>query len=449
MLTDTKRLLLVLVPLLPAAAILVAPMPLAPAAHRALAIAVFMIAGWLLEPINPAFYGLAGCLLFWSVAGVRFEAAFHGFLTVTPWFLYGAIILGVTAEETGLARFLAGLLPRAVRNSFPRALLIFVVLGYILGLLLPSAIASALIISVLALGVARARQDGAGYWLLLAAGYAAALFGPSIVLAGAILPELPWTMAAAAVCCLLVWRWSRSSTQPNLRVPHPERSEVEAFGERERGEGRAGVRRRNPDAERSEAEGAPQADALKVGALLGIALILWLTVSRHGVSPALVGLGAGLMAFVPGVGPKLGPRAQKPDPLAIILAGAALSLPAVLARTGALPALEAAFLAMARALAPIFPAKLSFYWTALGYHLFVPETAKETLPWVGQLAQASGLKGSGTAIWSASESAKLSLYQSPALILAASLGGLRGRDVLKLGLAVAVLGSVAILLLPA
>ncbi len=421
MLTDTKRLLLVLAPLLPAAAILLAPLPVPTGAHRALAIAVFMIAGWLLEPINPAFYGLAGCLLFWSFAHLGFEAAFHGFLTVTPWFLYGAIILGVTAEETGLARSLAGLLPQSLRDSLPRTLLLLVVIGYVLGLLLPSPIASALIVTVLALGLARTRGDSAGYWLLLAAGYAAAIFGRSTVLSAAILPELPWTIAAAAACWLLAWRWSRGSTQPNLRVPHSERSEG----------------------------WDQQTDALKVGALLGIALILWLTASRHGVSPALIGLGAGLLAFVPGVGPKLGPRAQKPDPLAIILAGAALSLTAVLARTGALPALEAAFLAMARTLAPILPAKLAFYWTAIGYHLFAPETAKETLPWVGQLAQASGLKGSGAAIWSASENAKISLYQSPALILAASLGGLRGRDVLKLGMAVAVLGSVAVLLLPA
>ncbi len=42
---------------------------------------------------------------------------------------------------------------------------------------------------------------------------------------------------------------------------------------------------------------------------------------------------------------------------------------------------------------------------------------------------------------------RFALYQSPAFILAASIGALRSRDLLRLGAATVVLGSIAVLFL--
>lgn len=103
-----RRVLTLLAALVPAAVVLALPLPMGRAERRVLATSLFMVAGWLLEPIHPAFIGLLGCTLFWSAAGVEFDEAFHGFLTPTPWYIYGAIILGVMADDTAVTRRVSG-----------------------------------------------------------------------------------------------------------------------------------------------------------------------------------------------------------------------------------------------------------------------------------------------------------------------------------------------------
>ena len=46
--------------------------------------------------------GLIGCLLFWVTGVAKVETAFSGFANDTPWFLFGAIMLGVAANKTGV-----------------------------------------------------------------------------------------------------------------------------------------------------------------------------------------------------------------------------------------------------------------------------------------------------------------------------------------------------------
>ena len=84
-----------------------APLPLEPTTQHALAIASFMVLAWITEAMDHAVTGLIGCFLFWALDVVRFNVAFGGFATATPWFLLGAMLIGVVASKSWLARRLA------------------------------------------------------------------------------------------------------------------------------------------------------------------------------------------------------------------------------------------------------------------------------------------------------------------------------------------------------
>src|SRR6266853_4081678 len=71
---------------------------------HALAIASFMIVAWITEVLPHAVTGIIGCYLFWVLKVVGFEAAFSGFADQTPWFLFGAGLIGMMATKSGLAR---------------------------------------------------------------------------------------------------------------------------------------------------------------------------------------------------------------------------------------------------------------------------------------------------------------------------------------------------------
>ena len=51
-----------------------------------------------------ALAGFVGCFLFWALGVVRFPVAFSGFANDTAWFLFGALLLGVIATRSGIAR---------------------------------------------------------------------------------------------------------------------------------------------------------------------------------------------------------------------------------------------------------------------------------------------------------------------------------------------------------
>jgi len=82
---------------------------------------------------------MGGCYLFWALKIVRFETAFAGFTDNTPWFLFGAMLMGVAAALSGLARRIGFIEMGVIGVFFARLLLIVLVL--ILNFLVPSGMA--------------------------------------------------------------------------------------------------------------------------------------------------------------------------------------------------------------------------------------------------------------------------------------------------------------------
>src|SRR6185295_13739659 len=83
------------------------PLGIAPEAHKALAVGLFMIAAWMTQVLDLGVSGILGCFLFWMLGIAKFETAFSGFADTTAWFLFGAVCFGMMVAKSGLARRLA------------------------------------------------------------------------------------------------------------------------------------------------------------------------------------------------------------------------------------------------------------------------------------------------------------------------------------------------------
>src|SRR5262245_41549310 len=77
---------------------------LVPAAHKALAVTAFMVVYWIAEPLEHGITALIGCYLFWALGLVNFSAAFSGFASSPPWFIFGVLLMGQAASGSGLTK---------------------------------------------------------------------------------------------------------------------------------------------------------------------------------------------------------------------------------------------------------------------------------------------------------------------------------------------------------
>ena len=395
------------VPIVGAAVAAMAPFDMDHHARSALAIAVAMVLCWMTGVLHPAVVGFVGCFLFRATGDVEFDTAFAGFGTTTPWFLYGALLLFNSAERSGLIQWLGVHTPRLlVRSSMPAGLAL-IAASYLLAFIVPSSLARGTLVSMLALAWAsQSLHPGtaATSALVLTGAYSATMFGHTDMPGG---PGavVGWDVAAAAAV-LVALVWSTRSTAD------------------------------------SSATGATVGVAsplnVRTAAPIVVAAGLWATTSLHGIPPALVGLGAGLVSCLPGFAPQAGKGHSNPDPLAIILAGAAISIPVVLVETHAVDALTHLWLATNQH-AGVLPDNLVAYWATTAYRLFSPDGAQPGLP---ALVGPAG----GAAAWAYAGSTILAMHQSPALIFGLSVAGFRGWQVLATGLSVLAAGSVVVML---
>jgi hypothetical protein len=395
-----------------AAAVLAHALPhdVEPEARRALAIATWMVLSWLFEALHPMLVGFGGCFLFFATGATEFDRAFAGFATETPWFLYGALILVGAAVRTGLVRRVAGSVPAALGGSFVAAAVTLVLVALGLGFIIPSAAARAVIVVLLALALSRRLDDAARVSSQLAlvavASYAAAVLGAD---GGDAAPPLAWRLLVVLVVV---------------------------------GGASWFVKRRDETADEDEtAEGGA-----RIALLLGVAVAAWATTALHGLSPAIVGLTAGLIAVLPGVRPRGEEGEPRTDPMAVIIAGTALSVPLALQATKASAAVASGLHGGVESLGSAIPPSVAAFWGYVVAALFAPAP-------IGVEAVAPGALGAATAAssgvsldWIAACAAttKFALYQSPALILGAAVGGFATRDILKFGLALAIAGAVVV-----
>lgn len=442
------RILFVAVPV----AVWFAPLPVETAAKHAFAVGLFMIIGWIFDAMPHAVTGLIGCYLFWALGVARFEAAFSGFASDIPWFFFGALLFGMMATETGLARRVAALLLIRVGNSFSNILLGMILLSFMLTLLVPSGTACVVIMASIAIGLLQAYGYGHGSniarAMFITLTYTAGLFdkmviaGPASILGRGLIMktanvEIYWSqwflayLPLSLITILAAWRivlWLYPPEQKTLS------GGKEYLTEQLRQMG-------------------PWTGAEKHALFLMLATIaLWMTDSFHHISPAMIGLGAGFVAILPKLGVLEFDCVKRVNLMAVFFVATAGSLGQVLMQTKALDVLTKVIFAW---MAPLLHGKyllvLVPYWTAFAYHIFLGNEISmlaTSVPPLVNFAIAHGLNPKALGmVWSFAGGGKIFVYQSGVMIVGYSYGYFSTRDLLRVGGLLTIVESVLLMLI--
>jgi len=429
-----------------------APLGMDPKAQQALAITSFMIISWMTEWIDHALAGFLGCYLFWALGVARFELAFSGFANDTPWFLMGAILIGAMATKSGLARRIAYLVMSRAGKTYAGILLSLIVTDFLLTFIVPSGLARVIIMLAVALGLlevfgmGRGSNIGRGMFLILT--YTATIFDKMIIAGAASITargaierfggvEVLWSrwMMAYLPCDLITifvaWRLT-------LWLYPPEKQTLVGGAEFIRAE--------------LAKMGPWTAMEKRCLALLLLALGLWVTDFLHHLSPALIGLGVGLVATLPRIGLLTAGDARRADYFPVFFVAAALSMGNVLVSTKALDVLTNVMFAwMSPFVTNVYSSTLVLYWTAFIYHIFLASEVSmlgTSIPVLMQFAKTHGLDPLTLGmIWTFAAGGKIFVYQNAVMIIGYSYGYFSGWDMFKLGLLLTVVESLILLFL--
>ncbi|MCI0422056.1 MAG: anion permease, partial [Acidobacteria bacterium] len=442
------RVLAVVVPLL----LWVLPLNLDVAARQALAIASFMIIAWITEAFDYVQTGFLGCYLFWALGVVKFETAFSGFASESPWFAFGALLIGMMVTASGLGRRLAYVILAGMGATYSRLLLGFVLVSFLLTLVVPSGSACVVIKATVALGLMEAfglgpgSNLGRGIFLVLT--YTASLFnkmvigGTSSILVRGLLERMAgievlwsrWFLAflpCTVITILVTWRLGLWLFPAEKEMP----AEGQAFFREE-------IKKMGPWS----------AIEKRAALLILTAIGLWVTDFVHHLSPAVIGLGIGLMATLPYVGVLQAKDIKRLNYTPVFFVATALSLGEVLMKTRAIDALTGfMFPWMHSLITDNYSLAIVTYWTATLYHFFLgSEVAmlSTSIPPLINLARARDLDPLALSmIWTFAGACKIFVYQSSVSILGYSYGYFSGRDFFRFGVCVTVIEFFIVLLM--
>ncbi|MEW5974661.1 MAG: SLC13 family permease [Acidobacteriota bacterium] len=428
------------------------PLPAEAEIKSALVVASFMVVAWITKAFEYVLTGFMGCYLFWALDVVSFETAFGGFASEAPWFVFGAVMLGMTVTTSGLGRRLAFLVLARLGTSYSRILLGFTVVSFLLTLVVPSGSACVIIKATVALGLMQAFGLGPGsnigraVFLLLT--YTASLFnkmviaGSSSILVHGLVKSLAqmevlwsrWLLAflpCIVATGIVVWRLSLWLFPAEKQLTLESRSFF---------------------ADELTRMGAWTPPEKRAGLLILIGVGLWTTDFLHHISPAVIGLGVGLAAALPYIGVLQAKDFKRMDYTPVFFVATALSLGKVLVKVGAIDILTGALFSWMDALITNnLTMAIVAYWTAFTYHFFLgSEVAmlSTSIPPLIHFAQSRGFNPLAVSmLWTLAGASKIFVYQSSVLILGYSYGYFEGRDLLRFGAWMTVIEFVIIVLL--
>jgi sodium-dependent dicarboxylate transporter 2/3/5 len=420
-------------------AIWLAPLPVAPAAKGAMAISSFMILAWMTNVMEYGAAGLIGCLLFWATGVAKIETAFSGFVSDTPWFLFGAIMLGTAANKSGLPQRIGAFVVSRVGASYSRLLLGLIITSFVLTLFVPSGNARLVIMASFAIsvinvfGVGKGSNIGRGIFLVLT--YTAAIFDKMVIAgAGAItavgnitrfggvqVSYAHWFLAffpCALLTIFTAWQFAKWAFPPEVENVGTGMEELKAQ--------LRGTQRWTPL-------------AIKSTVLSVLAITLWMTDFIHHIPPSVIALALALAAFLPFVNVLEVEDMQRTNLMPVFFVAAALSMSNVAQATGALKLLTDFFFSgVTPFLADKVLAVPALYWGGFIYHF---ATASEismlatSLPVLMEYARSNNLDPLWIGmIWAFSAGGKLFAYQSAPLVVGYSYGYFKHTDLIKIGI---------------
>jgi sodium-dependent dicarboxylate transporter 2/3/5 len=446
-----SALLITIVPL----ALWFAPLPLAPQSRHAVAICAFMILGWVTEALDHGLIGLIGCYLFWALGVVRFDVAFSGFANDSAWFALAAMLFGIMAGKSGLARRLAYRVMLRIGTTYSHILLAVILADFLLTFLIPNGLARVVILApvalgfIEALGLAPGSNIGRGMILILT--YTAGVFDKTLIAGTAAITargfietlghtQVLWSrwflayLPSDVIIILAAWRIT-------LWLYPPERASV-AGGLSFLGE-------------ELQTMGRWSQTEKKSLLLILVAAALWMTDFLHHLPASMICIGVALLAILPVTGVlELGDLKQKKLILLFFFVASALSLGEVLKATKTLDVLaKMLFSATGPLLVRPYLSTFVLYWTGFFSHIFLGSEVSMlgmSMPVLMNFAHTHALNPLALGmIWVFASGGKIFVYQSAVLIGGYSFGYFQPKDLFRLGLCLSIIDSLQLVLLVA
>ncbi len=183
-----------------------------------------------------------------------------------------------------------------------------------------------------------------------------------------------------------------------------------------------------------------------------LAVALWMTDLIHHIPPAAIGIGAGLIAALPGVGILDQQDLKRVTYQPVFLVAAAIGMSEVLIETKALSTVTAVMFGwMAPLITNPFALAVVPYWTAFAYHLFLGNEISmlaASLPALLRFVSSHGLSLLQLGlIWSFAAGGKVFVYQSGVMVMGYSYGYFEVRDLFRVGLILTILESLLLAVL--
>jgi anion transporter len=356
------------------------------------------------------------------------------------------------ATKSGLARRLAYMVMANVGAGYSRLLLGFILSSFLLTFLVPSGIACVIIMAAVAIGVMEVfglgRGSNVGRGIFVTLTYTAGTFdkmvvaGASSILGRGLIEKSTniqvywsqWLLAflpCALATIFFTWRlivW--------LYPPEKEALDGGAMFLRD-----------------SLASMGPWSRDEKRSLLLMLsAIVLWATDLIHHISPAVIGIGIGLLATVPGIGVLDQEDLKRQNYLPVFFTAAAISMGNVLLQTKALNAMTAVMFDWMRPLTTnIYSIAVVPYWTAFCYHIFLGNELSmlaTSMPPLLNFAKSSGIHPLPIAlVWAFAAGGKIFVYQSGVMVAGYSYGYFKAVDLLRVGICLTVVESLVLLLI--
>jgi len=186
--------------------------------------------------------------------------------------------------------------------------------------------------------------------------------------------------------------------------------------------------------------------------LMSLAIALWATDLIHHIPPAVIGIGVGILAGVPGLGILEVEDLKRLNYLPVFFTAAAISMGEVLLRTNALNSMTAVLFAWMRPwITNMFSLAFVPYWTAFVYHIFLGNELSmlaTSIPPLMSFAKAAGIHPLPLGlVWAFAGGGKIFVYQSGVMLAGYSYGYFEPKDLLRVGFILTLVESAMLLLI--
>jgi len=435
---ETKSLVWVLIALAAAVVTYLLPLGMNEVTTRVMAISVFVLLMWMTEAIPLAVAGLLGCWAYWVLAGIPANKVFAGFNNDSPWFILGALLLGVMADVTGLARRLAYNIVLRAGTEYSRIVVGMMVINFLLTFVIPSSVAKTALLCAICIGLIQSygfgKGSNIGKGLILVNTFQAGVFdktimaGASSILSRGLIEQFGhvsvsyglWFIAYLPIAFFtIVGSWFAA-----LWLFPPEKKSLEG--------GDAYCR-----AELAKM-GPMNAREIRALVILALAVVLWATDFLHHVSPAKIGIVAGLFACLPKVGVIRKEEFAKTNFPIVIFIGTAICMGGVMAGTDILKVLTGAVF---KWMTPLLQSAsvatgMILYWYSNLFHLFLADLAlvTATVPPLMDFSLKNNFNPLALGmLWCFASGGKFFVYQQSALAVGYAFGYFTTKDFFKFG----------------